>query len=173
MDTISPEFIRIILKEYRLPVFGVHGVTHWARVFENGMLLAEETNASAKVVQLFSVLHDSKRQNEVVDPGHGKRAAAFAKSLSGTYIHLSGFESDLLYKACVEHTLGLTDENITIQTCYDADRLDLARAGIRPSPDRLCTSLAKKPEVIAWAVERSLTDHAPEMIFTEWMVVKP
>ncbi|NIS81553.1 MAG: hypothetical protein GTO14_15425 [Anaerolineales bacterium] len=156
-----------------MPFFGVHGVSHWARVLENGMMLAEETGAHVKVVQLFSVLHDSKRLHEAVDPGHGVRAAAFAESLRGSFIHLVDHDFELLYRACANHTKGLQEDDATVQTCYDADRLDLARASIYPSPDRLCTGAAKKPEVIDWAVKRSLRDHTPELIFTEWMVARP
>jgi uncharacterized protein len=32
---------------------------------------------------------------------------------------------DLLYTACDLHTDGLTDGDVTIQACWDADRLDL------------------------------------------------
>ena len=44
-----------------------------------------------------------------------------------------------------------------MQTCYDSDRLDLGRIGveIEPDPDYLCTDVAKDPEMIVWAYERS------------------
>jgi uncharacterized protein len=32
-----------------------------------------------------------------------------------------------------------------VQTCWDADRLDLGRVGIIPRPDRLCTEEARDP----------------------------
>jgi uncharacterized protein len=34
--------------------------------------------------------------------------------------------------------------NITVQTCWDADRLDLGRVGIKPDPKRLFTEEGKK-----------------------------
>jgi uncharacterized protein len=46
--------------------------------------------------------------------------------------------------------------DVTVQTCWDADRLDLGRVGIRPVASRLCTPAARAPDVIAWAYARSL-----------------
>lgn len=43
----------------------------------------------------------------------------------------------------------------TIATCWDADRLDLLRVGIRPDPARLVTEAARDPEVLEWAMARS------------------
>ena len=57
-------------------------------------------------------------------------------------------EKELLIEACKYHSDGLIDADITIQTCWDSDRLDLGRVGIKPSPDRLCTVVAKRNEVI-------------------------
>jgi alkaline phosphatase D len=41
----------------------------------------------------------------------------------------------------------------TLLACWDADRLDLGRAGITPVPERLCTDAAR--ELLAWAHERA------------------
>jgi uncharacterized protein len=70
-----PAVLKAVLEDYALPLDGHHGVAHWARVLENGMRLAEETGANIEVVQLFAVLHDSRRLNESTDPEHGPRAA--------------------------------------------------------------------------------------------------
>jgi len=43
-----------------------------------------------------------------------------------------------------------------VQTCWDADRLDLGRVGKKPDPLRLCTAAARKPEIISAAYARSL-----------------
>ena len=43
-------FMPVILKQYALPHYGVHGVAHWARVFENGLRLAKDTGALIYVV---------------------------------------------------------------------------------------------------------------------------
>ncbi len=60
--------LQAILEDYALPLGDDHGVTHWARVLENGRKLAEATGANVEVVSLFAVLHDSRRINEVTDP---------------------------------------------------------------------------------------------------------
>ena len=57
--------------------------------------------------------------------------------------------------------------DVTIQTCWDADRLDLSRVGIRPDPKKLCTKAAKDPAMISWAYERSITRHVPSILI-EW-----
>lgn len=161
--------IKEILDHYSLPVFGTHGITHWARVYENGLRLASETGANEKVVRLFALLHDSRRRNEALDPGHGKRGAELAKTLRGSFFQVSDHEFELLYEACAAHTDGKTENDITIQTCWDADRLDLGRVSIWPHPDHLCTMTAKDPEVIAWANKRSESRHTPDFVYTEWL----
>jgi uncharacterized protein len=122
--------VRAVLEDYTLPWDGFHGVGHWARVLENGLRLAESTRAVVEVVQLFAVFHDSRRVNESSDPGHGLRGAELAVRLRGTLYDLPDAQFALLYEACAGHTDGLTDANITMQTCWDADRLDLGRVGM-------------------------------------------
>jgi uncharacterized protein len=41
-------------------------------------MLSEKTGATANIVSLFAVLHDSKRINEGYDPQHGPIAAELA-----------------------------------------------------------------------------------------------
>jgi uncharacterized protein len=47
---------------------------------------------------------------------------------------LSDEDFQLLYDACAAHTDGGTQADITIQTCWDADRLDLGRVGMMAAP---------------------------------------
>lgn len=164
---LSAELIRSILNEYRLPCKGVHGITHWARVLENGLRLASHTDAKAPVVALFAVFHDSRRINESRDPGHGRRGAELAKSLRDKTFHLSDEDFALLETACVYHTDSLTSGDITVQTCWDSDRLDLGRVGIIPDPRYLCTEAAKQPELLNWANDRSCLQYEPE-ICKQW-----
>jgi uncharacterized protein len=160
--------LQAVLAEYALPWDGDHGIAHWARVLENGLKLAGETGANVEVVSLFAVLHDSQRQNEMTDPEHGPRAAEFAKTLVGNLFELDEHHFQLLYRACEGHTHERTHPNVTIQTCWDADRLDLGRVGITPHPSRLCTQTAKRPEVIRWADSRASFRIIPELVATQW-----
>ncbi len=157
-----------ILEQYALPWNGDHGVAHWARVLENGLRLATTTGANVEVIRLFAVLHDSRRLNEATDPQHGPRAAEFAALLRGRAFELPDHEFRLLYRACAGHTHERTHPDITIQTCWDADRLDLGRVGIQPHPSRLCTASAKAPEVLQWADARASFRLIPEFVATEW-----
>ena len=100
-------------------------------------------------------LHDSKRRNDGHDPRHGARAARFAASIRGSLLDLSDGDLELLRYACEFHTDGLTEADVTVQTCWDADRLDLGRIGILPDPRRLCTPAAREPATIKWAVSQS------------------
>ena len=134
-----------------------HGKCHWLRVLRNGREIAAATGANLRVVELFAVLHDSKRENNGHDPQHGPRAAERARSLCGQWFELSASELGVLCRACVLHADGFTtDAEPTVLACWDADRLDLGRVGIVPAPDRLCTQYAKRKDVLESAYERSL-----------------
>ena len=160
MDTIiskiiTPELVDALRKAQPLTWHGIHGVSHWQRVRQNGLRLAKISGADAAVVECFAFLHDIKRLNDGRDPQHGQRAADFARTIRTTLIHLGDVQFDLLLYACAEHTRGLTHTDITIGTCWDADRLDLARVDIIPDPKRLCTEAARDPDILKWAVRRS------------------
>ena len=76
-------------------------------------------------------------------------------------VRYNGFQLAMLNganieKACSEHSEGYVRGDITVQTCWDADRLDLGQIGIRPDPQKLCTAEAQSPAVIAAAYRRSL-----------------
>jgi uncharacterized protein len=165
---ITKALLQAILAQYRLPLYGLHGIDHWARVLENGKRLSQETNAKLAVVQLFAIFHDACRQSEGHDDDHGRRGAEFAADLRGTLLNLDSKDFDLLYHACADHTRGYTQADVTVQTCWDSDRLDLGRAGIRPHKHYLCTPAAKNKEIIAWADERSRNKLLPAWLSTEW-----
>jgi uncharacterized protein len=160
--------LNAILDEYILSWRGDHGIAHWARVLENGLRLAERTKANVEVVTLFAVLHDSKRVNESTDPNHGHRAAEFASQIRGKLFDLHEHEFTLLYRACEGHTHERTHPDITIQTCWDSDRLDLGRVGIQPHASRLCTEAAKQPEMLKWADGRASFGVIPSLVQDEW-----
>ncbi len=161
---ISEKLIRAILAQYALSPKGIHGLLHWGRVLENGLRLAETTNAKIEVIELFAVFHDSKRTNDAIDKNHGRRGGDYAASLWGKLFDLSEEDFNLLYTACAYHTDGLTEGDITVQTCWDADRLDLGRVRIKPKSRYLCTASAKSPQMIKWANERSRKRFVPEIL---------
>lgn len=164
---ISKELIRTLRQEFRLDWMGIHGAPHWSRVRENGLRLAGMNGAKPEVVELFAFLHDSRRVDDGADPGHGRRAVGLALSLRGTLVTLSDEDFDLLAYACTHHSSGMTEADITVQTCWDADRLDLGRVGIMPRAIYLCTPAAKDPSFIEWAYLRS---HKPagEVLPGDW-----
>lgn len=163
-----PPVVHAILDEYALPRCGDHGVAHWARVLENGLRLAEATGANIEVVQLFAVFHDSKREKETSDPNHGKRGADFASRLRGHLFDLPDHEFRLLSRACAGHTREKDNPDITIQTCWDADRLDLGRVRVTPHPSRLCTATAKDPAMLKWAHGRACFGIVPSLVSDVW-----
>ena len=142
MELNIPLILHAVLEHYALPWGGDHGIAHWARVYENGLRLAEETGAIVDVVRLFAVLHHSRRINEHTDPEHGPRAAEFARTLRGRLFDLPDHEFHLLHRACAGHTHERTHLDVTIQTCWDADRLDLGGSG---SPRTRSTSAPRSP----------------------------
>ena len=163
-----PLVVRAILDEYTLAPGGDHGVAHWARVLENGLRLANTTGANIEVVQLFAVFHDSKRVKETSDPDHGQRGADFAAELRGQVFELSEDDFGMLYRACAGHTHERNYLDTTIQTCWDADRLDLGRVGVTPHPSRLCTDAARDPAMIKWADGRASFGIIPNFVAQDW-----
>jgi uncharacterized protein len=76
----------------------------------------------------------------------------------------------VLYRACEGHTHERTHPDVTIQTCWDADRLDLGRVGITPHPSRLCTGAAREQEMIKWADGRASMGFIPTLVREEWEI---
>ena len=120
----------------------------------NGLLIAKDNGADRSVIEYFSFLHDSRRFDEDSDPDHGKRAAELAISLRDSYVDLSDTALSLLATACEGHTHEGHHDDVTIQTCWDADRLDLGRVGIMPDPDRMGTDKGKRLAFAGGAIER-------------------
>lgn len=166
---IEKRLISRILDGYALTPMGMHGLPHWGRVLETGLRLARHTGADTRIVELFAVFHDSRRINDHVDNGHGRRGSVLARSLRRKYLDISDRDFSLLVEACDGHTEGRTKGDITVQTCWDSDRLDLWRAGITPHESYLCTDAAKDAHMIEWSRERSLTDFTPSFVTDVWL----
>jgi uncharacterized protein len=142
---------------FKINWHGHHGIPHWARVRVNGLMLAKTTGANTHVVELFAFFHDSCRVNEYTDDGHGQRGALLASRLQGRFFEATEQEMLLLTQACTTHSDGLSKGDVTVQTCWDADRLDLGRVGITPDPKYLCTLAAKDHLNLAAAHRRALS----------------
>ena len=140
-------------------------------MYENGIYLAELTEANKRVVELFALFHDSRRLNEGQDTDHGPRGALLAKLYRGKFYELPDDEFELLCTACHLHTQSKTHANATVQTCFDADRLDLARVGKIPDPNFLSTEAAKDSKVIESAIHRSVTKFVPDNILGKFVMV--
>lgn len=139
-DKLSEE----IKLNFKLDINGDHGVSHWRRVKSIGQHLAAVIDW--RVITLFAVLHDSCRLGDGNDPDHGERASEYAVAL-----HKQGLlpandkQLEQLVFACRHHSdKNFKTDDITIQSCLDADRLDLYRFGEIPDDKYLFTELAKK-----------------------------
>jgi uncharacterized protein len=150
-----PRLIACLRDQFRINWLGHHGIPHWARVRANGLMLSRETGANAHVVELFAWFHDSRRANEYQDDGHGARGAALAKELRGQFFDATDDEMDLLVHACSHHSDGLMEDDVTVMTCWDADRLDLGRVGMVPEAQYLCTDAARLDAILKKANHRS------------------
>ena len=117
-----------------------HGLAHWHQVESNGLLLTPATGADAVVVRLFALFHDCQRQNDGADACHGPRGAVFAgKCFREGRLGITLEQFSKLSHACAFHTEEERSGDATIDTCYDADRLDLGRVGISPDPAKMAT----------------------------------
>ena len=161
-------FLRQIAAQYQLPPDGAHGLSHWGRVLENGMRLAEIEGGDRVVITLFAIFHDACRQNQSLDPGHGDRGAVLADVLLRDNPEINSSQLNLLTTACRQHTDGQTEGDLSIRICWDSDRLDLARVGILPDTRFLCTAAAKKEEILSWANSRASSNQTPGFVDSEW-----
>lgn len=140
--------LALVKPQFRLNVrHGVHGVPHWSRVWFHGWHLSLSLDVNPAILAWFAYLHDSQRHNDHRDPQHGARAAHFAVQLrhQGVLDELNASEFERLCEAMRLHSDGHTEGDAAIRACWDADRLDLWRVGIKPDARYLCTPHAKKP----------------------------
>lgn len=126
-----------------------HGLPHWERVKRNGIILSLSIHngrlcfregIDIKVVCYFTYLHDKYRLNDYADLQHGERAADMLYTIRDILLKdLDDEEFSLLEQACRLHTTTHKTGNLTIDTCFDADRLDLERVGIIPNRSKMAT----------------------------------
>jgi uncharacterized protein len=122
----------------------LHGPDHWARVERNGVYLARRCGADELVVRLFALFHDCMRLNESIDRDHGRRGAAYARSIARHLPPLAAGQIETLCLACELHTEGVRHDDATVAACWDADRLDIGRAGLVPDASFMNSDAAKE-----------------------------
>ncbi|MGE0708287.1 MAG: hypothetical protein AB7N76_18545 [Planctomycetota bacterium] len=171
---VSSALLQRVLEQHALTTWGIHGVGHWARVLVNGVALAAETGASLEVVQLFALFHDARRMSDGTDPEHGRRGGDLARAVRGDWFQLGDDDLERLWEACVWHSEGRTDHpDVTVQTCWDADRLDLSRLWITPDKKYLSTAAAKGRALREAAVERGRALWVPGFVEEAWGLTAP
>jgi uncharacterized protein len=171
---ITTRLLLLIKEQFKIDFWGLHGVIHWNNVALNAWLLAQQGGVNLRVLEYFSIFHDSGRENDGSDCDHGKRAAALASAYRD-HIFLNDDEFLLLQTACALHTSAVTHHEITVQCCFSSDRLDLGRVGKYPDSAFLCP-MAQQKEIIEQCYQRSLAPHdlpdAPFGLTDFWDVFK-
>ncbi len=132
-----------VIKDFQCDLDSIHGPAHWRRVEQNALRISATNSAVVDVVRLFAVFHDSRRESDSFDLGHGERGARYAAELRGDLFDLSDVHFELLQFACTWHTHGKLSGNPTIGACWDADRLDLTRIGEMPNAKYMSTELGR------------------------------
>ncbi len=125
----------------------LHGLDHWWRVWRNAQMLVADSyspRVDMEVVALYALFHDSMRQTDGTDPGHGERGYKLFERLA-LLLNFDEFmserQTELFFEACLEHSQGLRSSEPTIAVCWDADRLDLHRKGVWPDPRLMSTEI--------------------------------
>lgn len=171
MNALISHCLSLVRPQFVLDLqHGIHGVPHWSRVWRNARELCEAEGVPTKVPCVFSFLHDSMRADDGVDRMHGPRAVAWIERLYvKRQLPLGMNDFHLLCVAINGHSDGETDADPIVQVCWDSDRLDLGRVGIRPDPRYLCTAHAKKPDTILRALNRSMSLPQTNTLLPAWM----
>lgn len=158
--------------QFALSWWGIHGVSHWARVAENAREIAKcVDDVDHDVLSWFAMFHDARRATDHADPDHGRRGAELARSMRAE-LGLDDDQMALLVDACAGHSEGLTTTDPTIGVCWDADRLDLPRVGVPVDTRLLSTESAI--DLIPWAANRALRQARPKMLDSPiWTTVDP
>ena len=156
--------IAAIREQFRISWHGIHGANHWARVLHHGITIGTERSADLLVIELFAFLHDSQRHSDGGDYHHGRRGAEYARSLNTVYFELSAPRIDALCEAIEHHSGGKVHDHATVQTCWDADRLDLGRVSITPSSKFLSQEAVKHIDAAyRWSREHRNRDNYREL----------
>jgi uncharacterized protein len=158
-----------IMAQFALDPHGLHGLPHWARVLENALCLARDTDVNPEVLELFAILHDSRRISDGEDGDHGRRSGEFAVHCRDLGYKLDDDDFERLHTAIVGHNKCCADPgDETIRICWDAERLDLPRLGLTARPNAMHTEAARDKSIREWAGKRSRHGHVPKLVETRW-----
>lgn len=138
------KIIQKILADTTVHWGSIHGIGHWKRVAGYGCFLSKHEKVEERILVLFGYFHDCKRHSHGSDPEHGSRAAEYLLTYSPEELGLSEQEQHRLAVACKYHTCELDTTDLSIKACWDCDRLDIGRLGIKTDPNRLFTKTAKR-----------------------------
>ena len=115
-----------IRRGFALDWAGHHGANHWGRVRRHALDIARA------------------------------RGAEYARALQGRFYDLSAKALSQLTHAIRHHSGGEVSTDATIQSCWDADRLDLGRVGITPAAEFLSSEGAARIELAyRWSLGRA------------------
>jgi uncharacterized protein len=123
-----------------------HGPDHWFQVWITGEELAQRVQGvNLEVVGMFALFHDAMRYGDD-DPDHGRRGWMLWEEVEKDLLlghrrteRWTDAHSALLFEACAKHSLGQRSMDPTIGVCWDADRLDIHRLGLWPTPQFIST----------------------------------
>lgn len=133
----------------KIPIDSIHGYDHWKNVEKIGHYIADRNGADKKVISAFAFLHDIGRTDESEESGHGKKSAELIEKSFNP--DLSDEKQKKLLVAVSEHDKAdARSDDITIQTCWDADRLDLPRVHVFPDKNLLYTEVGKSQETFKY-----------------------
>lgn len=147
MYLVIPQWFETRLK---IGIDSIHGYSHWKSVEKAGCYIADKNGADKKVISCFSFLHDIGRTVESEEPGHGEKSAEIIKDVfDAESLDLNSSQYEKLLEAVSDHDKQKAEsEDITVQTCWDADRLDLPRVHVIPDKDLLYTEVGKSQETL-------------------------
>lgn len=159
---------KFALKTFVLDQHSLHGPWHWWRVAQLGLFLSERNGADKRIVYLFGILHDIKRQNDNFDPLHGAKCTAYlSDNVDFLVFGLDDDHMKILFDAIRHHSLGQVSSDVTIATCWDADRLDLIRFGNTIDHGLLSHPLSKSEQAATYAqflLNLSIMPFAPRIL---------
>lgn len=133
----------------KISIDSIHGYNHWKNVEKIGHYLADRNGADKTIISFFAFLHDIGREKELNEPRHGEKSVEIIKKFFKLKLNAAQYEKLLI--AISEHDkVDAKSNDITIQTCWDADRLDLPRVGIFPDSKLLYTEIGKSQETFGY-----------------------